>query len=296
MKLIRFGELGKEKPGLILPDGSRVDASAFGSDYDEQFFGRGGIAHLESWTRANAANAPRIDPDVRLGSPIARPSKIICVGLNYHDHAAEIGASVPAEPVLFFKSTTSLVGPNDPVVIPKGATKLDWEVELAVIIGAQASYVSKEDAKDYIAGYALHNDYSERSFQFDRGGQWVKGKSADTFAPFGPFLATCDDIPNPGNLHMWLKVNGEFRQKSTTANMIFDVPMLVSYISQFMTLLPGDIISTGTPAGVGFGMKPPRYLKAGELVELGIDGLGESRQQIIAWTQAAAATPARTAY
>lgn len=292
MKLIRFGGPGKEKPGLLLPDGRRVDASAFGSDYDEQFFGQDGVARLESWARANTANAPRIDPAVRLGSPIARPSKIICIGMNYRDHAAETGASVPAEPVLFFKSTTSLVGPNDPVVIPRGAHKLDWEVELAVVIGARASYISKEDAVSHIAGYALHNDYSERTFQFDRGGQWVKGKSADTFAPLGPFLATRDEISNPGNLPMWLKVNGETRQKSTTANMIFDVATLVSYISQFMTLLPGDVISTGTPAGVGFGMKPPKYLQADDVVELGIEGLGESRQQVVAWGPSTASTPA----
>ncbi|HTU36189.1 MAG TPA: fumarylacetoacetate hydrolase family protein [Candidatus Acidoferrum sp.] len=290
MKLIRFGEAGKEKPGLVLPDGRHVDASAFVSDYNEEFFGNGGIARLEAWIRTNAA-VPAIDPSVRLGSPIARPSKIICIGMNYRDHAAETGAPVPLEPVLFFKSTTSLVGPNDAVVIPKGAGKLDWEVELAVIIGARSSYLSKEDAISHIAGYALHNDYSERTFQFDRGGQWVKGKSADTFAPFGPFLATRDEIPNPGNLPMWLKVNGEFHQKSTTANMVFDVPMLVSYTSQFMTLLPGDVISTGTPAGVGFGMKPPKYLQPGDSVELGIDGLGESRQRVVAWTPSGESTP-----
>src|SRR5690348_7391825 len=224
MKLIRFGELGQEKPGLLLPDGSRIDASAFGSDYNEQFFESGGIARLQSWAHANAAKAPRVDPAARVGSPIARPSKIICIGLNYRDHAAETGARVPAEPVLFFKATTSLVGPNDPVVIPKDAHKVDWEVELAIVIGTRASYIAKEHADDCIAGYALHNDYSERGFQLDRGGQWVKGKSADTFAPLGPFLATRDEIPNPGNLPMWLKVNGEFRQKSTSANMIFDVP------------------------------------------------------------------------
>lgn len=289
MKLIRFGEPGREKPGLVLPDGRRVDASAFGLDYDEDFFDNDGIARLESWARANAPTAPAVDLAVRLGSPVARPSKIICIGMNYRDHAAETGASVPAEPVLFFKSTTSLVGPNDHVMIPKGASKLDWEVELAVIIGARASYIPKEDATGHIAGYALHNDYSERAFQFDRGGQWVKGKSADTFAPLGPFLATRDEISNPGSLSMWLRVNGEFRQKGTTANMIFDVPTLVSYVSQFMTLLPGDVISTGTPAGVGFGMKPPKYLEPGDLVELGIEGLGESRQQVIMWTPSAVA-------
>jgi 2,4-didehydro-3-deoxy-L-rhamnonate hydrolase len=292
MKLIRFGELGKERPGLILPDGARVDASAFAPDYDEKFFGTDGIGRLEKWARANASKAPRVDPAARLGSPVARPSKIICIGLNYRDHAAETGSPVPAEPVLFFKATTSLVGPNDPVVIPKGTHKVDWEVELAVVIGARASYLPKDRANECVAGYALHNDYSERTFQLERGGQWVKGKSADTFAPLGPFLATRDELPNPGDLRMWLKVNGEYRQKSTTANMIFGVPALVSYISEFMTLLPGDIISTGTPAGVGLGMNPPKYLQPGDVVELGIEGLGESRQQVAAWTPHAIANPA----
>lgn len=295
MKLIRFGEPGKEKPGLIISDRNRIDVSAFVADYDENFFQTGGLVRLETWARSNAAKAPQVDPSVRLGPPIARPSKIICIGLNYRDHAAETGASAPSEPVLFFKATTSLVGPNDPVVIPKGAHKVDWEVELAVVIGAQARYVPKERAIDYVAGYALHNDYSERSFQLERGGQWVKGKSADTFAPLGPFLATRDEIPNPGNLPMWLKVNGEYRQKSTTANMIFGIPELVSYVSQFMTLLPGDVISTGTPAGVGLGMKPPKYLRPGDVVELGIDCLGESRQQVVAWTPLANAVLAQSA-
>lgn len=295
MKLIRFGEPGKEKPGLIMSDRNRIDVSAFVADYNENFFQTDGLVRLETWARSNAAKAPHVDPSVRLGPPIARPSKIICIGLNYRDHAAETGASAPSEPVLFFKATTSLVGPNDPVVIPKGAHKVDWEVELAVVIGAQARYVPEERAIDYVAGYALHNDYSERSFQLERGGQWVKGKSADTFAPIGPFLATRDEIPNPGNLPMWLKVNGEYRQKSTTANMIFGVPELVSYVSQFMTLLPGDVISTGTPAGVGLGMKPPKYLRPGDVVELGIDRLGESRQQVVAWTPLANAVPAQSA-
>jgi 2,4-didehydro-3-deoxy-L-rhamnonate hydrolase len=292
MKLIRIGEPGKEKPGLILPDGSRINASAFVSDYDEKFFESGGIARLAAWARTNAANAPRMDPAVRLGSPVARPSKIVCIGLNFRDHAAETGSPVPSEPVLFFKATTSLVGPNDPVVIPRGANKVDWEVELAVVIGATARYIPKERAQEFVAGYALHNDYSERAAQLEHGGQWVKGKSADTFAPLGPFLATRDEIPNPGNLAMWLKVNGEYRQKSTTANMIFGVPHLVSYISEFMTLLPGDVISTGTPAGVGLGMKPPKFLQPGDIVELGIESLGESRQQVVAWTQPASAGPA----
>jgi len=280
MKLIRFGERGQEKPGVLLKDENRVDASALGTDYDEAFFGGGGLAKLDAWLHKNAASAPRVAPSARLGPPVCRPSKIICIGLNYRDHAAETKAEAPKEPVLFFKATTSLVGPNDDLVRPRNATKVDWEVELAVVMGKRASYVSKEQALEHVAGYALHNDYSERNFQLERGGQWVKGKSADTFAPLGPFLATPDEIPNVGNLPMWLKVNGQVRQKSSTANMIFDVATLVSYVSQFMTLLPGDIISTGTPAGVGLGMNPPVYLNAGDVVELGIEGLGESRQRV----------------
>jgi 2,4-didehydro-3-deoxy-L-rhamnonate hydrolase len=283
MKLIRFGEKGQEKPGAILKDGSRIDVSAIGSDYDEKFFAGGGLKKLESWLSGNAASAPRVAPSVRLGSAVCRPSKIICIGLNYRDHAAETKAEAPKEPVLFFKATTSLVGPNDPLMMPKNSSKVDWEVELAVVIGKRALYVPKEKALNYVAGYVLHNDYSERSFQLEHGGQWVKGKSADTFAPLGPFLATPEEVPNVGNLPMWLKVNGQFRQKSSTANMIFDVATLVSYVSQFMTLLPGDVISTGTPAGVGLGMNPPVYLQAGDVVDLGIDGLGESRQQVIAY-------------
>jgi 2,4-didehydro-3-deoxy-L-rhamnonate hydrolase len=280
LKLIRFGEPGQEKPGVLLKDGSRIDVSAIGSDYDERFFTDGGLKRLESWLKKNAASAPKVALTARLGSPICRPSKIICIGLNYRDHAKETKAEPPNEPVLFFKSTTSLTGPNDPLVMPRNSSKVDWEVELAVIIGKRTLYVDKKDALDCVAGYALHNDYSERSFQLERGGQWVKGKSADTFAPLGPFLATRDEVPNVGNLKMWLMVNGISRQNSSTSNMIFDVATLVSYISEFMTLLPGDVISTGTPAGVGLGMNPPVYLKAGDIVELGIDGLGESRQRV----------------
>jgi 2,4-diketo-3-deoxy-L-fuconate hydrolase len=281
MKLIRFGDPGHEKPGMQLPDGSRIDASSFGSDYDEEFFAGGGLQTLRLWLEQNAATAPRVSSSTRLGPPISRPSKIVCIGLNFRDHAAETKAEPPKEPVLFFKSTTSLVGPNDPLRIPRNATKLDWEVELAVVIEKQATYVEEQRALDHVAGFVLHNDYSERSFQLERGGQWVKGKSADTFAPLGPFLATRDELPNYGQLSMWLKVNGEYRQRSSSAEMIFAVPFLVSYVSQFMTLLPGDVISTGTPAGVGLGMKPPQYLKPGDVVELGIEGLGESRQHVI---------------
>jgi len=280
MKLIRFGEAEKEKPGLLL-DGGRVDVSAFGADYDEAFFANGGVAALRTWLNQNGKSAPRVPPSIRLGPPIRRPSKIVCIGLNFRDHAAESKMELPREPVIFFKSTTSLVGPNDSLVIPRNGTKVDWEVELAVVIGKKALYVPKESALDFVAGYVLHNDYSERGFQLERGGQWVKGKSADTFAPLGPFVATPDEIANVSALKMWLKVNGELRQNSSTANMIFDVTTLVSYVSQFMTLLPGDVISTGTPAGVGLGMNPSRYLKAGDVVELGIEGLGESRQTVV---------------
>ncbi|MGA9814813.1 MAG: fumarylacetoacetate hydrolase family protein [Terriglobales bacterium] len=280
MKLIRFGEPGKEKPGVLLKDGTRIDASGVGSDYSEAFLAGGGLRQLDSWLQKNASSAPKVAPSARLGPPVTRPSKIVCIGLNYRDHAAETKAEAPKEPVLFFKATTSLVGPNDPLVRPKNSTKVDWEVELAVVIGKKAQYVSKENALDFVAGYALHNDYSERNFQLEHGGQWVKGKSADTFAPLGPFLATPDEVPNVGNLKMWLKVNGTMRQNSSTSNMIFDVATLVSYVSQFMTLLPGDVISTGTPAGVGMGMNPPVYLNAGDVVELGIERLGESRQEV----------------
>jgi 2-keto-4-pentenoate hydratase/2-oxohepta-3-ene-1,7-dioic acid hydratase in catechol pathway len=281
MKLIRWSEPGREKPGILLSDGARIDASGFGSDYDEAFFGNDGLRALRRWLDANSSSAPRIPASVRLGPPIVRPSKIVCIGLNFRDHAAESKMEPPKEPVIFFKATTSLVGPNDPLVIPRKATKVDWEVELAVVIGKKAAYVSPEEALEFVAGFVLHNDYSERSFQLERGGQWVKGKSADTFAPLGPFLATPDEVPNFNALRMWLKVNGQLRQNSSTANLIFGVPILVSYLSQFMTLLPGDVISTGTPAGVGMGMSPPQYLKPGDVVELGIDGLGESRQQVL---------------
>jgi 2,4-diketo-3-deoxy-L-fuconate hydrolase len=283
MKLIRYGEPGSERPGVIIKDATRLDVSAFAPDYDEAFFATDGLSRLKHWLKENAASAPRVAPFVRLGSPISRPSKIVCVGVNFRDHVKETQAEIPKEPVIFFKATTSLVGPNDDLVIPKHGTKVDWEVELAVVIGKKGSYIEREEALEYVAGYVLHNDYSERAFQLERGGQWVKGKSVDTFAPLGPFLATRDEIPDTGRLAMWLKVNGVVRQRSSTSEMIFDVSTLVSYISQFMTLLPGDVISTGTPAGVGLGMRPPQYLKAGDVVELGIDQLGESRQTVVAW-------------
>lgn len=286
MKLIRFGEPGAERPGVLLDDGTRVDASAVTREYDEAFLGGGGLTRLRHWLARGAAGAPRVDPAARLGPPIARPSKIVGIGLNYRDHAAEAGMELPREPVIFFKSTTAMAGPDDDVVIPRGGSKLDWEVELAVVIGSIARHVPRERASGVVAGYALHNDYSERRFQLERGGQWVKGKSADTFAPLGPFLATADEVPDPHNLALWLKVNGVFRQQGTTANMIWGVEDLVSYVSEFMTLLPGDVISTGTPAGVALGMKPaPKYLRPGDVVELGIEKLGEARQRVVAYQE-----------
>lgn len=279
MKLIRFGVEGNEKPGVQLENGTRLDVSGFGRDYDEDFFGGTGLQDLNEWLGSNEGSCPVITDDIRLAAPLCRPSKIICIGLNYAKHAAESGMAIPKEPVLFFKATSAIVGPNDDVVIPKGSTKTDWEVELAVVIGIKASYVSQENAMDHVAGYVLHNDYSERAFQLEREGQWVKGKSCDTFAPLGPFIATADEIADPHNLNLWLKVNGEKLQNSNTSDFVFGIPESISYISQFMTLLPGDIISTGTPFGVGLGFNPPRYLKAGDVVELGIDGLGVSRQE-----------------
>lgn len=284
MKLIRFGHTGTEKPGL-LENGIRYDVSAFGEDYDEKFFDGNGIQRLQNWFEQHRASCPVVADSERLGPPMCRPSKIICIGLNYAKHAAESGMEVPKEPVLFFKATTAFCGPNDDVVIPRESKKTDWEVELAVVIGRRASYITKEDAMDYIAGYCLHNDYSEREFQIERGGQWVKGKSADTFAPTGPFLATKDEIPDPHNLRLWLDLNGQRLQDSNTNDLIFDIPTSIAYISQFMTLLPGDMISTGTPAGVGLGLNPQRYLVPGDLVTLGIEGLGQSTQRAVAWSR-----------
>ncbi|QNH63521.1 fumarylacetoacetate hydrolase family protein [Hymenobacter sediminicola] len=284
MKLIRHGRPEQEQPGIILND-RKYDVSTFGEDYNEAFFANNGLARLAEFVQVNESQLPELADDVRLGSPVARPSKIVCVGLNYADHARETGATPPPEPVLFFKSTTALVGPNDAIVIPKNSVKTDWEVELAVVIGQRASYVDEAEAHEYIAGYALHNDVSEREFQLERSGTWDKGKGCDTFAPIGPWLATPDEIPDVNNLRLWLSVNGQMMQDGTTANLIFRIPFLVSYISQFMTLLPGDIISTGTPAGVGLGFNPPVYLKPGDVVELGIEGLGTSRQQLKAYAK-----------
>jgi 2-keto-4-pentenoate hydratase/2-oxohepta-3-ene-1,7-dioic acid hydratase in catechol pathway len=285
MKLLRYGPAGLEKTAVLLADGRRLDVSSAFPDYDEKFFATDGLARLAAWLASPAAdNAPLVPAGDRLGSPIARPSKIICIGLNYRDHAAESGMATPAEPVVFFKSTTALVGPDDDLIIPRGSEKTDWEVELAVVIGRVTRYVTEAEAQSCIAGYTVHNDYSERAWQLERGGQWVKGKSADTFAPLGPWLVTADEVPDSSNLRLWLTVNGRKFQDGNTSNLIFDVPFIVSYVSQFMTLLPGDVISTGTPAGVGLGQKPPLYLKPGDVVELGIDGLGAQRQTARAWT------------
>ena len=283
MKLIRFGKLGFEKPGIQLANGSKIDVSAFGEDFGENFFGSEGIERLSTWLESNQNACPSVNKDERLGAPLTRPSKIVCVGLNYAKHAKEAGMAVPKEPVLFFKSTTAMCGPNDDVIIPKNSEKTDWEVELAIVIGKKASYVEEADAYDHIAGYVLHNDVSERAFQIEKEGQWCKGKGCDTFAPVGPFIATKDEIPNPNNVELWLEINGERLQHSSTSDFIFNVEEVVSYISQYMTLLPGDIISTGTPFGVGLGFNPPKYLKPGDVMELGIDGLGTSKQTTIAY-------------
>lgn len=284
MKLIRWGEAGREKTGVII-NAIKYDTSAFGGDYNEAFFENNGLARLAEFVKANAGKLIEIPGSERLGSPIARPSKIICIGLNYADHAKETNAALPVEPIIFMKSTTALAGPNDAIITPKNSVKTDWEVELAVIIGKKASYVEEADALDYVAGYTLHNDVSEREFQIERNGTWDKGKGCDTFAPLGPFLATPDELGDLNKLRLWLKVNDKMMQDGNTSNFIFNIPFVIAYVSQFMTLLPGDVISTGTPAGVGLGFNPPIYLKAGDVVELGIDGLGTSRQEVKAYVK-----------
>lgn len=284
MKLIRWINGSKPATGVIIEE-EYYDTSSFGEDYNEGFFENDGLDRLQKFLDSNQSKLPKLPDHIRLASPVARPSKIICIGLNYADHARETNAQIPKEPIIFFKSTTALIGPNDDVIIPKNSQKTDWEVELAVVIGKKASYVEESEALNYVAGYCLHNDLSEREFQLERNGQWVKGKSCDTFAPLGPFLATRDEINDVNSLKLWLTVNGQLMQNGTTANLIFKIPFLVSYLSQFMTLLPGDIISTGTPAGVGLGMNPPVYLKPGDVMELGIDGLGTSKQNVKAYQQ-----------
>ena len=280
MKLIRFGPKGKELPGIKIDDSTFIDVSAFINDYNESFFENNDLEKLKKWLSINIDSCPKISNKTRLGPPLVRPSKIICVGLNYSKHANESGMAVPKEPVLFFKSTTSIIGPYDDVIIPKNSNKTDWEVELAIVIGKKASYIDAGQVKDHIFGYVLHNDISERSFQLEREGQWVKGKSCDTFAPLGPYLVTKDEIKNANNLNLWLKLNGEIMQKSNTSDFIFKINDVVSYISQFMTLLPGDIISTGTPSGVGLGFDPPKFLKNNDIMELCVEGLGVSKQKV----------------
>ena len=282
MKLIRFGNLDKEKPGVCI-NNINYDVSHLVKDYNEDFFAEGGLAQLQKLIEKNGSQLKEIPAGERLGPPVARPSKIICIGLNYKDHALEMNVAPPPEPVIFMKATTSLCGAFDEVIIPRDSVKTDWEVELAVVIGKKASYVTAATAMDYVAGYCLHNDVSEREFQLERGGTWDKGKGCDTFAPLGPYLVTKDEIADVNNLKMWLKVNGTEMQQGTTANLIFDVPFLIMYVSKFMTLLPGDIISTGTPAGVGLGFKPPVFLKKGDTMELSIEGLGTGKQTCIAY-------------
>jgi 2-keto-4-pentenoate hydratase/2-oxohepta-3-ene-1,7-dioic acid hydratase in catechol pathway len=282
MRLIRFGDSGREEPGVLLPDGRRVDASGEFHDYDEGFFASGGLEGLAEWVADGCPGGALIDPAARLGPPVNRPSKIVCVGKNYLDHAKEMGGEIPSEPVLFMKASSAWSGPHDDVIIPRGGTKMDYEVELALVIGRTASYVDELEALDHVAGYSVFCDYSERSFQLETGGQWTKGKSADSFAPMGPWLVTGDEVTDPQKLRLWCKVNGELRQNSWTGDMMCSVRQLVAYISRFMTLLPGDLVATGTPAGVALGMSPPRYLQAGDFVECGIEGLGELAQRVVA--------------
>ncbi|MDP8243252.1 MAG: fumarylacetoacetate hydrolase family protein [Candidatus Hinthialibacter antarcticus] len=277
MKLVRFGELGKEKPGVLSAQGEVLDVSPWFSDFDEAFFASGGVNQLAS----NIADAPKAPSGVRLGAPVARPSKIIAIGLNYSDHAKESGMEPPPEPVLFFKAATALSGPFDNVEVPRGALKTDWEVELAFVIGKRAKYVSEAEADQYIAGYSVLNDVSERAFQLEHSGQWVKGKSHDTFAPMGPWLVTPDEAGDVESLDMTLDVNGERRQTGNTSTMIFKPRFLVHYLSQFMTLAPGDIVTTGTPPGVGMGMKPQQFLKPGDVMELSIQNLGSQKQTCV---------------
>ena len=282
MKLIRFGKAGHEEPGVLLPDGRRIDASGEFLDYDEGFFAMGGLEALAQWVADGCVGGLEIDPLMRLGPPVARPSKVVCIGKNYLDHAKELDEGIPTEPAIFLKATSAWSGPLDDVVIPRGSTKLDYEVELAIVIGRAASYVDELEALDYVVGYSTFCDFSERSFQKEMGGQWTKGKSADSFAPMGPWLTTADEVADPQGLRLWCRVNGELRQNGWTGDMLFSVRQLVCYASRFMTLLPGDVVATGTPAGVGMGMKPPRYLQAGDFVECGVEGLGELAQRVVA--------------
>ncbi|QPB19636.1 fumarylacetoacetate hydrolase family protein [Rhizobium sp. 007] len=278
MKLMRVGDPGREKPALLDSDGKIRDLSAHVSDVAGEAISPAGLAKIAA---LDAKSLPELAPG-RIGACVAGTGKFICIGLNFSDHAAETGATVPPEPIIFMKATSAIVGPNDNVVIPRGSEKTDWEVELGVVIGKTAKYVTEAEALDYVAGYCVSNDVSERAFQTERSGQWTKGKSCDTFGPIGPWLVTKDEIADPQNLGMWLKVNGQMMQNGSSRTMVFGVAYLVSYLSQFMSLQPGDVISTGTPPGVGMGLKPPRYLKAGDVVELGIEGLGTQKQTFVA--------------
>ncbi len=279
MKLLRYGPVGAEKPGLLDAEGTIRDLSEHLPDIDGAALAP---AKLEELAALDTSSLPAVDGNPRLGPPVAGVGKLLCIGLNYRDHAEETGAPIPEEPILFMKSTTSIIGPNDEVVLPRGSLKGDWEVELGVVIGSRARYVDEENALDYVAGYCVFNDVSERHFQLEGTGQWVKGKSADTFAPFGPYMVTRDEVPDPQDLHLWLEVDGKRYQDGSTRTMIFSVVHLVSYVSRYMTLVPGDIIPTGTPPGVGLGMKPPVFLKPGNVMRVGIDGLGEQEQRVVA--------------
>ena len=281
MKLFRFGPVGQEKQGVLTTEGQHLDVSAFGEDYGEDFFATNGLARLAAWLTSHAATCPTVAEGGRFGPCVARPSKLIGIGLNYRQHGAETGLGVPKEPVFFLKAPSAISGPNDDVILPREATKLDWEAELAFVMGRRASYVAEAEALSCVAGYTILNDYSERAFQLERGGQWTKGKSADTFAPLGPYLTPATEVPNPQNLRIWLTLNGDMQQDSNTSDMVFALPKLISYVSEFMTLLPGDIITTGSPAGVGMGQHPPKYLQAGDVVALGIGELGTQRQTIV---------------
>jgi len=281
--LCRFGPSGCERPGVELDSGRRLDCSSFGEDWGPAFFGTAGLARLSSWLQGAHESLPEIPTGIRTGPCVARPGKLLCIGLNYKDHARETGATLPDEPVVFAKATSAICGPDDNLVIPRGSEQTDWEVELLVVIGARASYVEVADAMQHVAGYAVHNDYSERHWQLQRSGQWVKGKSFDSFAPIGPVMVPAAQVENVHELDLWLSVNGQRRQASNTRELAFDIPQIVSHLSQCMTLEPGDCISTGTPAGVGLGCDPPEFLKPGDRVELGIDGLGTQRQHAVSW-------------
>ncbi len=280
MKLVRYGNPGREKPGLIDADGKLRDLSSVVPDIGPAQLGAATLAKL---AKLKVDKLPLVRGNPRIGCPVSQVGKMVAIGLNYSDHAAEAGMAAPKEPIVFLKATTCIQGPNDPVMLPKGSVKTDWEVELGVVIGTKAQYVTKKDALQHVAGYTIVNDVSERAYQLERGPQWDKGKGCDTFGPVGPWLVTADEVPNPQRLDMWLDVNGQRMQVGNTRTMIFGVAHLVSYVSQFMTLMPGDILITGTPPGVGMGMKPPRFLKKGDVMTLGIAGLGEQRQDVVAF-------------